>query len=214
MVKRRAVVVGVGKYQDPRISPLKYALSDASKINGLLEHLPDGEFEVRQILNGSAQDVFEALDWAVEGLSGGDLFFFYFAGHGVQQEFSGQHLLLCNDARSKTFGSNHSLGVVPHSYLKEIAHDLPCDCLFCFDACRTPVYKGMREAMAVMEGSRAFRDIVTANNSGIGRSMLDNLVMCRSPASRRTSGHRRRNIHYFPDQNIASTDKRLEGNSN
>ena len=168
MVKRRAVVVGMGKYQDPRISPLKYALSDASKINGLLEHLPDGEFEVRQILNGSAQDVFEALEWAVEGLSGGDLFFFYFAGHGVQQEFSGQHLLLCNDARSKTFGSNHSLGVVPHSYLKDIAHDLPCDCLFCFDACRTPVYKGMREAMAVMEGSRAFRDIVTANNSVIG----------------------------------------------
>jgi len=164
MVKRRAVVVGIAEYQDEQIAELRYTLNDAARIAGVLENLSDCNFEVYHLLNSSSNEVIEALENACVGMGRGDLLFFYFAGHGVQQETTGQHLLLCKDARATILKSRATNGAVPHSYLEDITKELDCDFLFCFDACRSPVLAGSRSVGATMEGSRCFRDIGTSRS--------------------------------------------------
>jgi len=144
---RRAIVVGNDRYDSDELVDLKFAVDDAFRMRSFLEGLRgDAAFEmVKMLREASDSDVFDALEEAAVGLGEGDLFLFYFAGHGIQQKGTKQHLLLCPKVKPSVLRSSATTnGSVPHSFLDEVASRGPFDCLFTFDACRNEILAGQR----------------------------------------------------------------------
>jgi len=173
MTQKRALLVGVNSYKDVRIKNLNYAIGDASRLFGLLANLPD--FDAVLLPDPSAEEVIARMEKMVFGqeatagekevlpLSEGDLFFFYFAGHGFQPPGKDQHLLLCKNALHDVLQGHGTNGSVPHTFLKEKAQQSLADMIFCFDACRSSVLRDRRGA-APMAGSAFLRDIGVGQN--------------------------------------------------
>lgn len=92
-MKRKALFVGVNEYEDAQIRDLNYSLSDAHALKTLFELFG---YETDILENPAKSDVFSAVKKMTGDLSAGDLFFFYFAGHGWTTT-SGKHLLFCKD---------------------------------------------------------------------------------------------------------------------
>lgn len=162
--KRKAIIIGVDLYKDSNLNDLKYAISDANRLSGLLRYLPGGGYDISFLSNPTAGDVTDCLDRVMLSLSAGDDFFFYFAGHGLQPHGSKQHLLLCNDAHRGILHGHGTNGSVPHTYLNDLTKRCGANMVFCFDACRTSLHAD-RESKAKMTGSSALRDIGIANQS-------------------------------------------------
>ena len=136
-MKRRAVIVGVDKYQHEDIVDLRHAVDDAYELKAFFGALPGHcAFEsVRVLREPTDAAVQKAVRESLDGLGAGDLFLFYFSGHGIQQRESKQHLLLCPEAHPEVleYGTN---GTVPHYFLDQQAKKHACDFLLIFDACR------------------------------------------------------------------------------
>ncbi len=168
-MKRRALLVGVDRYASDRFVDLKYAVEDAFRLRAFVERLRgDGAFEsVEMLRDPSDHEVRDALRKAAAGLGQDDLLLFYFAGHGIQQRESKQHLLLCPQADPDVldFGTN---GAVPHFFLDRIARGGPFDCLFVFDACRNEIVAGQRGGGEGMRGSATLRDLGSAKVESVG----------------------------------------------
>jgi len=93
--RRVALVSGADVYVDPQLSRLKYAVSDAKAIAEFLKG-PAGYDRVELLVSGvTEQRIVDTAVALVQDLGPGDLFLFYFSGHGI--EYVGQHLLLCPD---------------------------------------------------------------------------------------------------------------------
>ncbi len=92
-MKRKALFIGVNEYEDPQIRDLNYSLSDAHALKTLFELLG---YETDILENPVKSDVFSTVRKMTRDLAVGDLFFFYFAGHGWTTT-SGRHLLFCKD---------------------------------------------------------------------------------------------------------------------
>ena len=92
-MKRKALFIGVNEYEDAQIRDLNYSLSDAHALKTLFELFG---YETDILENPAKSDVFSAVKKMTCDLSAGDLFFFYFAGHGWTTT-SGKHLLFCKD---------------------------------------------------------------------------------------------------------------------
>lgn len=82
---RRALIVGVDRYQDDRLPDLNYAKSDADR---LLNALQTRAYQSVALVDrrASAPAVLAALSELVDGLSPGDSGVVFFAGHGLRDE--------------------------------------------------------------------------------------------------------------------------------
>lgn len=156
---RRAVIVGVNKYKHADINDLQFAVQDAAEMHGFLSSLPPADrFEQINFLPEPADDeVLQALEKARRGLGRGDLLFFYFSGHGVQQQ-NGPLLLLCPSAIPDVL-SEGTNGAIPHTFLDRIARTSDFDCLFIFDACRNAFLRSKGASDSLMRSSSILRDI-------------------------------------------------------
>lgn len=137
-MKRKALFVGVNTYDDPQIRDLQYAVTDASLMNGFFSELG---YETCLLDNPKRGDVCDQTEEMVRDLGPGDLFLFYFAGHGFMQ--NGQHLLFCRDDKERFIRCGES--GFKYDFLKELTAT-GCHRAFVLDACRSDFLSSLRGA--------------------------------------------------------------------
>jgi alpha-tubulin suppressor-like RCC1 family protein len=138
-VRRLALVVGIETYRDAGITPLRFAVHDAT---ALAEALSDEcRFDSVRTLAGvegpdepTAANILTALDGLTKDADDGDLFLFFFAGHGIERD---EHTwLLTRDA----YSGNPRVGSLPLADLREALPQHVGARILLIDACRNSPY--------------------------------------------------------------------------
>jgi len=155
-MKRVALFVGVNRYKDPSVQPLKFAERDATELYGFFKHRTGYDY-VDYLLSPDSESILGRVEHITSNLGPGDLFLFFFAGHGV--EFNGKHLLLTPGALLRRL--KHSQQVVPVDLLKDETRRSGVSRVLVFDACRLDPLRtrGLGGGDGI-KGTRALRDIV------------------------------------------------------
>ena len=159
-MKQAALLVGINRYEDDSIVNLAYAEQDALELYAFLKrtalydevhHVPASEANEDRILDAAAR--------LTKHLRPGDLFLFYFAGHGVQHH--GRHLLLCPQVRFHRLEFGHH--TVPVDLLKRETGRPGVSRVFVLDACRGNLLAGREGPAQGFRGVRGLRDIVSSS---------------------------------------------------
>ncbi|MBQ7188205.1 MAG: caspase family protein [Kiritimatiellae bacterium] len=138
-MKRKALFVGVNEYQDERIENLRYAVGDASEIQAQFKM---SGFETRLLPNPSRGEVEKWVEAMTSGLEAGDVFVFYFAGHGFTSPGGSDELLFCRD--DKYANLQYSRAGIPFSMLRDLTLRNGQSSIFILDACRSNFFSGQR----------------------------------------------------------------------
>ena len=154
-MKRRALFVGVNKYEDDQIRDLECSLSDAHALKTMFE-LFDYQSDILE--NPSKSEVFRAVRQMTADLSAGDLFFFYFAGHGWTTT-AGKHLLFCADDQYEDLRYDYNVGI-PFDILKKRTESGGYNRAFVLDACRSDFITGTRGDDATTRDLRPIGELV------------------------------------------------------
>ncbi len=136
-MKRHALFVGINDYADNAFKNLRYSLSDAVALSGAFAARG---FEVEVLSNPKADAVLGAVERKSSGLGPGDVFLFFFAGHGFTAP-DGSHLLIC--ANDRLAYLRHNRAGIPVDLLEELTNGRGCNRAFLLDACRTDVFAGV-----------------------------------------------------------------------
>ena len=102
--RRWALIIGMDRYESPDIAPLRCAVSDASALADALKEVAGFDGDHILLLTSNAEgsrrptkaNVIYWLDYLAGEVRPGDLFVFYFAGHGIT--YQGRAYLLTVDA--------------------------------------------------------------------------------------------------------------------
>ena len=91
--KRRAILIGLNRYTDEKISPLNYATSDVLMIGKILQDIGGFECTILTDANASKSSVLATINESIQKLQQDDLFLFYFTGHGYSTNDDGHAIL-------------------------------------------------------------------------------------------------------------------------
>ena len=155
MNRRVALTVGVDTYEDSQLATLRCAVRDAAEMAAFLKYRA-GYDRVEQLVSSVTDD--QVVDTAVRlagKLEAGDLFLFYFSGHGI--EYAGRHLLLCPKAQYARL--QYYRQTVPIDQLRDETASAGADRVFILDACRTNPVAG--KGVGSLRGEVVLRDVVT-----------------------------------------------------
>ena len=147
-MKRHALFVGVNKYDDKTIRDLKFSIPDASVLADRFKALG---YKTRLLPDPTGAELMQAVTDESEGLRRGDVFLFFFAGHGFTAQ-DGSHLLFCRDHRQRLLRTN-SAGVKVDA-LEDLTSDGGFHRAFLLDSCRTDCFAGIEG-----RGSGTTRDL-------------------------------------------------------
>ncbi|HOX02591.1 MAG TPA: SUMF1/EgtB/PvdO family nonheme iron enzyme [Candidatus Paceibacterota bacterium] len=175
MIKRVALVVGINRYSDPAVNSLAYADQDATELFALLKYAA-GFHDVRKLAESEADDglVLKTAAAMCAGLQPGDLFLFYFAGHGY--ELNGRHLLLGPEAAlDELVYYRHA---VPVDLLRDKTSREGVARLFILDACRRNLLRARDGGVQGMRGSGILRELVAGAGRRLAGGPLSVLVSC------------------------------------
>jgi len=160
-MKRKALFIGVNDYTDNQIRNLRFPIRDAHSMNDIFEEIG---YEAKCLENPNKGDVFRAVREMTFGLSAGDQFLFYFAGHGFTD--SGQHLLFCADDQHELLRF-HRAGI-PFDLL-ELETRAGCfDRSFLLDACQSDFFTGTRGEDATTRDLIAIDSMVPISEDALG----------------------------------------------
>lgn len=168
-MKHHIVAIGISKHQNPFVNNLRYASKDAIEFFNLFEKnisnigykklLTDSEATLAQIRTALGSELLKELE-------DGDVFFFFFSGHGTEAESrdgkSLIHYLIPFDATPDITNSCISI-----SYIKDIFEKLHCKASFIFiDSCfsgsiNSKCYPNPRK--------KAFKEVKTFTNTVLGK---------------------------------------------
>ena len=136
---RRALFVGIDKYTHG-IPELSCARNDA---NALLEYFMKhgyAEDEVSILRDGETSEILDELDKQTKRLKPGDLFLFFFAGHGYTIEKSDGTFDRClagaDDRRERILKGKEGISL---SEIKDRADKAKCSFVVILDACQTKI---------------------------------------------------------------------------
>jgi hypothetical protein len=161
-----AFFVGVNRYQDEAIRPLKCAERDARDLCALFD-LKLG-FEAHYLEERKGEDIEDRIERLSQRLQPGDTFLFYFAGHG--KEHSADQLFLLPGVKRAALNGNGTVrnGVLSYRSLRDIT-ETPAwrgvKRIFMFDACRSPLDSKRDDSAARFTGEAILRDQVLSNNA-------------------------------------------------
>lgn len=147
-MKRHALFVGVNKYDDKTIRDLKFSIPDASVLADRFKGLG---YKTRLLPDPTGAELKKAVIDESEGLGHGDVFLFFFAGHGFTAQ-DGSHLLFCRDDIQCLLRRN-AAGVKVDA-LEELTSDRGFHRAFLLDSCRTDCFAGIEG-----RGSGTTRDL-------------------------------------------------------
>jgi formylglycine-generating enzyme required for sulfatase activity len=172
-MKRHALFVGVDDYADPTIQNLRCAVNDATELAGLF--LYKGGFDRAEALPNpkSREVVLNRVRDLTGDLGEGDVFLFFFAGHGFSVKDG--HVLVCAEDSFKDVKEEwRGLSI---DMLAERSAG-PFDRVFLLDACRTDLLAGHRGASSKM--TKRDRDLIfrPAEQSGVAGGRLSILCSC------------------------------------
>ena len=157
-MKRKALFVGVNRYEDTQIRDLKYSLRDAHFLRAIFESLG---FQTDVLEDPERNEVFRAVKEFTSDLGPDDLFLFYFAGHGWTTS-SGKHLLFCTDDMYEDLRDDDA-GVY-FDKLKRKTEAGGFDRAFVLDACRSDFLAGARGSDSTTRDMRPIAEL--AKNAG------------------------------------------------
>ena len=147
-MKRKALFVGVNHYEDPQIRDLDYSLGDAYELKALFGSLG---YATDILEDPGRSDVYRTLKSFTSDLSDGDVFLFFFAGHGWTAE-GGRHLLFCSDDLYENL--RYQDAGIPYDLLVAKTDGGGYHRAFVLDACRSDFMTGARG------GDATTRDLV------------------------------------------------------
>lgn len=172
-MKRHALLVGINKWEDKRIQPLRCAERDAREMAGLFHRL---QFEIVRPLIGpeaTLGSVIDQLRHCADGLGTEDLFVFYFAGHGTTQ--GAAHDLFCWDARPGSNAPDCRPGLLAlHSAIGLLRECGVFHRLLITDACRNDWEAGRSGTDLPFRGSGSFRNLGESDATGTASLVLLN----------------------------------------
>lgn len=156
-MKRRALLIGINRYEDAGISRLLCAEKDALALDFFLRDRCG--FDTTSLINDLAtkRRITEAVRHLCAELAPGDVFLFYFAGHGHEDHQTNQQLLLPWDVRLQDIRDNLQPDIVPLRGIETASAYCGASRFFVLDACRMPLLAGSRDVDARM------RDVVAAD---------------------------------------------------
>jgi len=163
-MKRSALFIGVNHYQDPEISNLEYAESDATELYALFKHKA-GYDDVVSLLSPDSDELLDTACRMVSNLGKGDLFLLFFAGHGYV--YDSKYLLLCSKAYYSRL--EYLYHTVALEMLKNETYKSGLHRVFILDACRSNLLKGERgTANSGLRDVTAIKRIATVDESDTG----------------------------------------------
>ena len=164
-MKRVALLLGINKYRDPGIQDLQCAGNDAGAVkemldeNGFETHLLCDEEVILNNVTGKIKEI-------CKQLCAGDLFLFYFSGHG--HEIGDNHYLLCHGATRDTLDINAGGDAVPLAAVRRLS-EFGCKTgvhrLFVLDCCRSSILAGAKGGEGVGFTGRGI-ELVAENDHG------------------------------------------------
>ncbi len=173
---------GVERYDDQRISPLRYAVADAKSVAALFRAsgVPRDNLV---LLTSDATDlagratrssILSALERILERAGANDRFIFFFAGHGVEE--GGERYLLPVDSRRSLLSDT----ALPFGLIERALEGVQAgEMLFLLDTCRNDPNSGRADADAALtEGlSRGLRPKVKVGE-GVRPPTMATLLAC------------------------------------
>ena len=136
-MKRHALFVGVDQYADASFRNLRHSVSDAAALAGAFGR---HGYDTHVLTNPKTDEVLEEVERRSYDLGPGDVFLFFFAGHGFTAQ-GGEHLLICANDRLPFLRCNHA--GIPVDLLEELTNGRGFHRAFLLDACRTDVLAGV-----------------------------------------------------------------------
>ena len=143
-MKKVGLFVGINDYSNG-ISPLKYAMGDASDLNA--EFSSKG-FRTRLLCdrNATQNDIVSKTKELIRDLEAGDIFVFYFSGHGYFSK--GNIQLLGSSAEAGLLDSGY--GMLPLPVIEKLTAKPGVKRFFMLDCCQSPLHAGGK-AIALCE---------------------------------------------------------------
>jgi len=133
-MKRHALFVGVDKYSDSTIQNLNYPSEDATELASVFRRLLKFN-RVEKLINPKhSPEVVDAVKDMTRGLGPGDLFLFFFAGHGFRVKEN--HVLVC--ARDEFSDLEDEYAGLPVGQLKKRMRG-PWNRMLILDACQNDI---------------------------------------------------------------------------
>ncbi len=174
-MQKHALLIGVERYLDLRITPLLFATADVMALEARLRDRC-GFDEVRVLADApgcEAPDlhhVLRALDETAAELAEEDLFLFYFSGHGIERDGRG-YLLTADSSQARP-----QLVSLSKEVLSDTLHGVRARRrVLLFDACRNAPETGKGAADNLMAGAVS-RDMVamaqSAPDAGVTTALL------------------------------------------
>jgi hypothetical protein len=136
-MKRHALFVGVNSYDDKTIRPLRFSIPDASVLADRFGQLG---FATTLLSDPTGAELKQAVKRTSKGLGPGDVYLFFFAGHGFTAQ-DGTHLLFCRDDQQELLRCN-SAGVRIDA-LEYLTDKGGFHRAFLLDSCRTDSFAGV-----------------------------------------------------------------------
>lgn len=158
-MKKVALICAVEDYSDPAIGSLKCCVNDATTLAGVLRA---SNYEVTVLLNKrvDSDELFSQLQVIGQKLRSGDVFLFFFAGHGKnikKSEKSSEQILLFSKVDSSFLNADDLLGApgfVSCGVLlkKTMSWEPKINRVFIFDACRSELTRGSPGSAGSVDG--------------------------------------------------------------
>ena len=155
-----AFLAGINRYADPGINRLTCAVRDTLALELCLQH--QCGFKTRSLTDEQAtkQAIKDGVRTMCAGLGRGDLFLFYFSGHGSDEDHSSQQVLHPVNVSLADLDEHDASDLIPVRWLEEATAKCGATRVFVFDACRVPLRAGTKDAAAA-QGEAGVRDITT-----------------------------------------------------
>ena len=165
-MKRVGLFVGVNQYRDKGINNLSCAVNDATALS---QYFSGKGYETFLMTDGavSAANVCAQISEISKSLETGDVFLFYFSGHG--HEFGDNHYLLCPAASTATLDINGGIDAIPLAAVRRLSEDCTetgIRRLFILDCCRDNVRAGAKSAVTAANG-KGIALVAEDHNDGI-----------------------------------------------
>ena len=183
-MKRAALFVGINDYNQP-LSSLECARSDADTLYTLfLPRYTSGMVKYLHDVDDNA--IISSVKDLMKKLEPGDLFFFYFAGHGVEEH--GKHLLLSSQAELLGDEWDNALSM---NKLKHLTQKSGVQTVIVIDSCRESICCGARTVTAA-EPARGVTLKNLVNEEAVNADYLPPVIICSCSSGQQAfekSGH-------------------------
>jgi len=188
-MKRIALCVGIDGYSNG-IVPLSCAKNDAGRVYQQLLAEFD-EVKYLHDFNASQNNIISETSAIAKRLEPGDIFLFYFSGHGM--EMAGSHLLLSSAAQAALL--NTGFGTVNMSALNTLTAKPGVHRLFILDCCRNELFTGAKGSNVCRKSRGVAMEKLIRESTG--KSVIQPLILNSCAAGECSWEDERRQQGYF-----------------